>query len=240
MSLRWSCEKLMKKEFGAEIRRRRIQLGISQEELAERADLHRTYVTDAERGARNLSLESIRRLAAALGASVGSLFSSIENPPSANGYGRGKSPDKRTVDILLVEDDPRDVEMTLAAFKEAGVNNRVQVVRDGAEALDFLFCRGIYAQRKMANRPQVVLLDLNLPKVHGMDVLRQIKADKRTKQIRVVVLTVSRTDDFIREALRLGAEAYIVKPVDFQRFSKITPQLDFSWTLLQSSMRSAA
>ena len=230
----------MKKEFGAEIRRRRIQLGISQEELAERADLHRTYITDAERGARNLSLESIRRLAAALGASVGSLFSSIESAPPANGHGREKSIDRKAVDILLVEDDPRDVEMTLAAFKEAGLNNRVEVVRDGAEALDFLFCRGRHARRKMANRPQVVLLDLNLPKVHGMEVLRQIKADKRTRKIRVVVLTVSRTDDYIREAMRLGAEAYIVKPVDFHRFSEITPRLDFSWTLLQISMRAAA
>jgi len=228
----------MKKEFGAEIRRRRIQLGISQEELAERADLHRTYVTDAERGARNLSLESIRRLATALGASVGALFSSIENQEPANGH--EKSIDKKAVDILLVEDDLRDVELTLAAFKEAGLNNRVQVVHDGAEALDFLFCKGIHSRRKIANRPQVLLLDLNLPKVHGMEVLRQIKADKRTRDIRVVVLTISRTDDYIQEAMRLGAAAYIVKPVDFHRFSKITPQLDFSWTLLQTSMPTAA
>jgi CheY-like chemotaxis protein/DNA-binding XRE family transcriptional regulator len=229
----------VKKEFGAEIRRRRVQLGISQEELAERADLHRTYVTDTERGARNLSLESIRKLAAALGASVGSLFASIENL-SDNDSDREKNSNKNAVDILLVEDDPRDVEMTLEAFKEAGLTNRVQVVCDGADALDFIFCRGNYSRRKMEQRPQVVLLDLNLPKVHGMEVLRQIKSDKRTQKIRVVVLTVSRTDDHIREALRLGAEAYIVKPVDFHRFSKITPQLDFSWTLLQTHIRNVA
>jgi CheY-like chemotaxis protein/DNA-binding XRE family transcriptional regulator len=230
----------MKKEFGAEIRRRRVQMGISQEELAERADLHRTYVTDTERGARNLSLESIRKLATALGASVGSLFSSIEKSPSSADSSGETGIAKKTVDILLVEDNARDVEMTLEAFKQAGLNNRVQVVRDGAEALDFIFCRGAYADRRMANRPQVVLLDLNLPKLHGMEVLRQIKANKLTQKIRVVMLTVSVKDEHISEALRLGAEAYIVKPVDFHRFSEVTPRLDFSWTLLQTSLRNVA
>ena len=137
------------------------------------------------------------------------------------------------MDILLVEDDPGDVELTLKAFQAARLNNSVQVVRHGEEALDFIACRGAYASRDLAQLPQVVLLDLNLPKVHGLTVLRTLKADPRTKGVRVVVLSGSRKDEHVTQALRLGAEAYIVKPIDFQRLAEITPQLNLSWTLLE-------
>src|SRR5436190_9625548 len=133
----------------------------------------------------------------------------------------------------MVEDNQADVELTLHAFKKARITNPVHVVHDGAEALDFLFCCGRYANRKMENWPQVVLLDLNLPKASGLEVLRRIKGDARTRTIPVIVLTMSRRDRDMGECHRLGAQIYIVKPVDFANFSKVTPQLSLRWALLE-------
>jgi two-component system response regulator len=137
------------------------------------------------------------------------------------------------VDILMVEDDPDDVALTMQAFKHARMTNFVQVVRDGKEALDFLFCRGGFARRKMEQRPHLVLLDLNLPKVGGMDVLRRVKGDRRTRLIPVVVLTASRDSQELALCRRLGAETFIVKPVDFQGLSQATSQLHLDWVLLK-------
>src|SRR5690348_16777007 len=141
----------IKNQFGTAVRTRRKRMGISQEELAGRAGLHRTYVADIERGARNLSLANIEKLAKALDVSIPALFSQAE--PLGKTHLSDDLPE-----ILLVEDEPSDVEMTLAAFKQACLSNRVQVARDGAEALDFLFCSGLYKNRK-PNPPQVILLD---------------------------------------------------------------------------------
>lgn len=215
-----------KKEFGAAVKSQRVRLGLSQETLAERADLHRTYITDIERGARNLSLDTICKIAAALDVSVGSLF--------AKNAGDDTSCPDGVVDVLLVEDDPRDVELVLAAFKHACVTNQVHVVRDGAAALDFLFSRRQYANRNIQTHPPLVLLDLNLPKIDGLEVLRRIMADERTRNLQVVVLTSSRQDDHRRTAMELGAAAYIAKPVNFENFSKVTPKLSLHWALLDS------
>lgn len=221
----------VQKGFGAEVKRRRIQLGISQEKLAERANLHRTYVSDVEAGKRNPSLASIQRLTLALGASLGAIFASVEDGAKA-ASDTADTTAPRVGQILLVEDNSKDIELTLTAFKQAKLTNPVQVVHDGAEALDFVFCKGAYSKRTKTERPQVVLLDLHLPKIHGLEVLRRIKADEFTRKIPVVVLTVSQRDDYIREALRLGAQSYIVKPVDFQNFSQSTSKLSFRWALL--------
>src|SRR5438874_2914360 len=164
--------------LGNAIKITRSALGISQEELAARAGLHRTYVSDVERGARNPSIESVEKLANALELSMPMLFERT---------GHGRSP---LVEILLVEDNPRDVELTMRAFKKARLTNPVHVAQDGVEALDFLFATGRHAGRKEAPLPEVILLDLNLPKKSGLEVLRQIKADPRTRHIPVVVLTV--------------------------------------------------
>ena len=220
----------VQKGFGAEVKRRRIQLGFSQEKLAERANLHRTYVSDVEAGKRNPSLASIQRLTLALGASLGAIFASVEDGKKTD-FGNPLSP--KLGDILLVEDNLRDIELTLAAFRQAKLTNPIQVVHDGIEALDYVFCRGHYAKRPKTDRPQVVLLDLHLPKIHGLDVLRRIKADEFARKIPVVVLTVSQRDDYIHEALRLGAQSYIVKPVDFQNFSESTSKLSFRWAMLE-------
>jgi CheY-like chemotaxis protein/DNA-binding XRE family transcriptional regulator len=224
----------VKKGFGLAIKTWRGKSGISQEELAFRAGLHRSYVADIERGARNASLQTIEKLAAALKLSLSTLFQPLSGFPAGADL-TTLSSDDLPLDILLVEDDPRDVELTLAAFGAARLANSVQVLRDGAEALDFVFCRGAYSRRKAPHRPQLMLLDLNLPKVQGLEVLRAIKGDQLTRSIHVVVLTISKKDQDTREALQLGAEAYIVKPVDFRRLGEITPQLNCKWTLLVPS-----
>jgi CheY-like chemotaxis protein len=217
----------VKKMFGTSVRSWRNLLGISQEELAERASLHRTYVSDVERGARNLSLESIERLAHALEISVAALFpqSELDNI-MAGGHV------KNLVDVLLVEDNPNDIELTLHAFKKARFTNRIHVVRDGAEALDYFF-KGKKTNLRSAERPHVILLDLKLPKVSGLEVLRRLKADRRTSKIPVVILTNSDESNDIAECRRLGAVNYIVKPVDFQRLIRATPRLNLNWALLK-------
>jgi len=213
--------------LGNAIKSTRSALGISQEELAARAGLHRTYVSDVERGARNPSLESVAKLADALELSLPMLFERL---------GRSR---KQLVEILLVEDNPRDVELTMRAFKKARLTNPIHVVRDGVEALDFLFAAGRYADRRETPLPEVILLDLNLPKKSGIEVLRQIKADQRTRDIAVIVLTVSNRSRDINECRRLGAETYIVKPVDFHNFSEVTSELKLAWTLVKPSSNGA-
>jgi CheY-like chemotaxis protein/DNA-binding XRE family transcriptional regulator len=225
----------LKKGFGAELRRRRKERGISQERLAELSDLHRTYISAVEAGKRNLTLESIQRLATALGATVATVFSAVEAGPGAEAQGRGKGvlsgSGEQGGTILLVEDDPQDVEYTLAAFKAAKLANPVQVVRDGAAALDYFLAPQTSARGAGRPLPQMVLLDLQLPKVHGLEVLRRLKANRRTQTLPIVVLSASQSDADVAEAMRLGASAYLTKPVDFQRLTKITPKLAFRWAL---------
>lgn len=136
------------------------------------------------------------------------------------------------VEILLVEDNPHDVEMTLRALKKQNLANKVHVVKDGAEALDYLFANNIYADRNMSQSPKLILLDLKLPKVDGLEVLRQVKSDERTKTIPVVVLTSSREEQDMIESYKLGVNSYIVKPVDFDKFLDSVGELGFYWLLL--------
>ncbi len=136
------------------------------------------------------------------------------------------------VEILLVEDNPNDMELALHALQRNHLANRIQVVRDGAEALEFLFCTGAFAHRRIENSPKVVLLDLKMPKVDGVEVLRQIKANPKTRAIPVVVLTSSREDPDIATCYQLGANSYIVKPVDFDQFTNSVRQIGFYWLLL--------
>ena len=224
----------LKKQFGAAVRFHRDRLGISQEELAGRASLHRTYISDVERGARNVSLESIHRLANALEVSLSVLFSRIgDSMPDLPAAPTLSGDD--LVDILIIEDSVEDAELTMKALKDIRVTNHVCVVRDGATALDFLFCKGEFSHRKCTDRPQLILLDLSLPKIDGFEVLRQIKRDSRTRTIPVIVLTVSNRDRDVAVSQRLGADAYIVKPVDFQNLSGVTPQLSLQWALLKQA-----
>jgi len=138
----------------------------------------------------------------------------------------------KPVEILLVEDNPNDVELTLHALKKNNIANRIEVVRDGAEALEFIFATGAYADRQNLEKPRVILLDLKLPKVDGLEVLRQIKADPRTRTIPVVALTSSREERDIVESYNLGVNSYIVKPVDFEQFTEAVRTLGLYWLLL--------
>jgi DNA-binding response OmpR family regulator len=131
--------------------------------------------------------------------------------------------------ILLVEDNASDEELTLRALKKHDVGNRVVVVRDGAAAVDYLLARGAHAGRDVRELPQVVVLDLNLPKLGGLDVLRAIRADERTKLVPVVILTSSKEDRDIVAGYELGANSYIVKPVDFAQFAEAVRQLGLYW-----------
>lgn len=134
--------------------------------------------------------------------------------------------------ILLVEDNPDDAALTLRAFKKVNIANQVVVCRDGAEALDFLFARGQYADRTADQQPSVILLDLKLPKVDGMEVLQALRGDDRTRHLRVVVLTSSREEQDIVQSYDLGANSYIRKPVDFDKFLTAVGQLGLYWLLL--------
>jgi two-component system, response regulator len=135
------------------------------------------------------------------------------------------------VEILLVEDNPQDLQMALRALKKANLANHIHVARDGEEALQFIFCEGEYSGRKIANAPKVILLDLKLPKVDGKEVLERIKSDPRTKIIPVVVLTSSKEQNDVVESYQLGVNSSIVKPVNFEGFAAAVQELGMYWLL---------
>ena len=135
-------------------------------------------------------------------------------------------------EILLVEDSQDDLDMTLRALRKANMANHIQTARDGVEALDFIFCEGMHAGRKIENIPKLILLDLKLPKIDGIEVLKRVKGDPRTKMIPIVVLTSSKEQKDVIEAYGLGVNSYIVKPVDFEHFAAAVKNLGMYWLLL--------
>lgn len=138
----------------------------------------------------------------------------------------------KEVEILLVEDNPTDAELAIRALKKSNLANSLVWVKDGAEALDFIFASGVYSGRKVENGPRVILLDLRLPKVDGMEVLRRVKEDERTRTIPVVVLTSSKEDRDVAESYQLGVNSYISKPVEFDEFAKTVSELGMYWLLV--------
>jgi two-component system response regulator len=138
----------------------------------------------------------------------------------------------REVEILIVEDNPRDLEMTLRALRKHNLANRIVTVGDGAEALDFVFARGAYAARNPDSMPRVIFLDLKLPKVDGIEVLRQIKADERTRRIPIVIISSSAVDRDRVESYQLGVNSYVVKPIEFENFAKTIADLGFYWLVI--------
>jgi two-component system response regulator len=139
------------------------------------------------------------------------------------------------IDILLVEDNPYEARLTIESLQEQNLANKLHHVDDGAEALDFLFAKGRYQYREHENNPKLILLDLNLPKIGGLDVLREIKADDRTKSIPVVILSSSKQDADVITSYMLGVNSYVVKPVDFDVFSKAISDMGSYWMMLNES-----
>jgi CheY-like chemotaxis protein len=138
--------------------------------------------------------------------------------------------------ILLVEDNPDDEALTLRAFRKNNITNEIIVARDGVEALDYLFAAGAYAGLSADRMPQVVLLDLKLPRIDGLEVLRRIRADERTKLLPVVVLTSSKEEQDLVESYRIGANSYVRKPVNFDEFMEAARQLGMYWLLLNEAL----
>ncbi|WP_316348370.1 response regulator [Desulfuromonas acetoxidans] len=139
------------------------------------------------------------------------------------------------IEILLVEDNLNDVELTLHALKKNHIKNPIEVVHDGAEALDFIFCRGRYVNRDPSAQPRLILLDLKLPKVDGLEVLKVLKSTEETRQIPVVVLTSSREEIDMHKSYQLGVNSYIVKPVDLEQFVQATGQLGLYWLIMNQT-----
>lgn len=137
--------------------------------------------------------------------------------------------------ILLVEDNPDDVELTLRAFRKNKIANEVVVARDGVEALDYLFCRGAHAGRDITQSPRLILLDLKLPKLDGLQVLEQIRADERTRFVPVVILTSSKEEQDLISGYKSGANSYVRKPVDFNQFLAAVRQIGLYWLLINES-----
>lgn len=144
------------------------------------------------------------------------------------------------VEILLVEDSPEDAELTVRALRRNKLANEIKVAEDGVEALDFLFCRGLYKDRTFSHPPKLVLLDLKLPKIGGLEVLRAIRADERTKAIPVVILTSSKEERDLIDGYKLGVNAYAQKPVDFAQFNETIRQIGMFWILVNQSPRATA
>jgi two-component system response regulator len=145
--------------------------------------------------------------------------------------------ENEAIDILIVEDDPRDAELTLRALGKNDLARHAYVAEDGEEALDFFFCRGKFAERDLNSPPRVVLLDMKLPKVNGLEVLKAIKSDTRTKHIPVVIVTSSREEPDIKKAYELGVNSYVVKPVDFDNFVNDMSSLGLYWLLVNQPMK---
>jgi two-component system response regulator len=150
------------------------------------------------------------------------------------------STEPSVIEILLVEDNPADAELALHALQKSKLANHIQLARDGEEALDFLFCRGAFADRRFDVAPRLILLDLKLPKVDGLQVLREVKADPRTKAIPIVILTSSKEERDLVSGYQLGVNSYIQKPVNFGEFQDVVRQLGMYWLLVNSRPPEAA
>jgi len=136
------------------------------------------------------------------------------------------------IELLIVEDNPQDLELALLALRKATPLTHIQVARDGAEALEFVFCEGAHAARRITDLPKVILLDLKLPKIDGLEVLKRLKGDPRTRLVPVVILTSSKEQRDVVESYQLGVNSYIVKPVNFERFTAAVRELGLFWLLL--------
>ncbi|MDF2432422.1 MAG: hypothetical protein JWP44_2053 [Mucilaginibacter sp.] len=145
--------------------------------------------------------------------------------------------DNYNVEILLVEDNIHDAELTIRSLRKVNLANKVVHLKDGAEALDFIFAKGAFVERKIQNKPKVILLDIKMPKVDGIEVLRQIKSHDLTKSIPVVIMTSSKEEQDVITSYNLGVNSYVVKPVDFEGFAKAIAELGFYWLITNQTTK---
>jgi two-component system response regulator len=146
--------------------------------------------------------------------------------------------DYNEVEILFIEDNPHEAELTIRSLRKHNLANKLMHIDDGADAVDFIFAKGIYSERVNSQEPKLIILDLKLPKIDGLEILRQLKADEKTKLIPVVVLTSSQEERDVVESYRLGVNSYIVKPVNFESFGKAVADLGLYWVILNHSPNS--
>jgi CheY-like chemotaxis protein len=217
--------------FAKALRRWRHQRGLSQEDLAERADLHRTYISDVERSARNLSLGSIHNLAQALDITAATLFQPAEPGTSqpAAPQPHGLSP------ILLVEDKPGDAKATLETLKQAHCSNFVQVARTGTEILTLL-SNWNRESGATGETPALILFSLNPPKDRGLDLLQRLKADPHTKSIPLAVLTGDNSEPDLAKCRRLGVETFLTKPLSLPKLNGALRELQLGWALAKTPL----
>ena len=142
----------------------------------------------------------------------------------------------KTLEILYIEDNPSDIELTLRALKKHHVANSVQIIKDGEEALEYIYCTGRYAERDIKEKPKVILLDLKLPKIGGLEILKRLKSDDNTKAVPVVVLTSSREEKDMIESYNYGVNSFVVKPINFNSFSEAVSSLGLYWLLINESL----
>lgn len=140
------------------------------------------------------------------------------------------------IEILYVEDNENDIELTLRAFKKRNLANSIKIIKDGEEAIDYIFAKGQYAERDILDKPKVILLDLKLPKIGGLEILEKLKSDHRTKAIPVVVLTSSREESDMLKSYEYGVNSFVVKPINFENFSEAVSSLGLYWLLLNESL----
>jgi len=230
---------ILRRYVGYTIRDIRLEMNFTQEEVANRSGLHRTYITDVERGHRNISIESIEKIAAALQTPLSVIFERCEEKRTqplhlVNIARHQNTRAPHPIEILIIEDDPNFVELALHAFQMANVRNVIHVARDGAEALDCIFAAGSYETRKSLPPPSLILLDLKLPKIDGLDVLSKIRSNESTKHIPVIVMTASHSADDISRCEKLGVQQYLTKPISFGVFSTIAASIGMQWLLLEN------
>jgi two-component system, response regulator len=234
--------KTFQARFGAVVRSQRLSAGLSQEELAHRSGLHRTYVTDVERGARNPSLNSIKKLSDALGMPLGGLFGLVEeadrreHQTAASSHQENASPHKPAA-ILIAAENSSNADTVIRVLSENNIVNNVHVVHDGAEAMDYVFCTGAYKKRDFLETPGLVLLDLRLGKIDAFTILAKIRDNPLTRPIPVVALG-AQSDQDLAKARQHGVTEFIVAPFDFPKFALASAQLGFQWTLVSALKRS--
>ncbi len=220
---------LLQARLGSSIRARRQGLRITQEELAWRASLHRTYIADVERGVRNVTLRTVGQLAQALEVSVGELLAEASAVPlNDDGSGFGE--------ILLIEDNPIDAQMAMRALRLSKLRNPVRVLDNGEAALAHLLGPDGRRGPSTPPLPQLILLDLHLPMIDGIEVLRRIRAERRTQSLPVAVLTVSDDDRDVAACRELGVEHYILKPVTAEALGGVVVASRLGWALMTAAL----